>query len=289
MDDNEPQPEEDQDLAERIRERGDMLKEGVEDVVENVSETLDETYQRTAEAVADADIPAKAKEIGGKLAEGAKRFRKRTKDRLDALTKGTKKTVDQIREGGERLVKRGPDPERQMAVLKELWDTVLLYDTEKGYNPSQKKGEMACTVLLVGTTAEENVEFMDTFIEYAGTKAEEAALGFGTVRINSDYVIDGDTFTSGQNLKVLLSKGMDKAGVGLILVEDIDLLYRESDEYNNPLFNNRSNLGYFTRIIAKVLDKDEDYNAGNWLLVMTTADRDELPAKIEEILQKELI
>ena len=257
--------------VETVKATADDLKRKLRERLSLLGKKAGESYQSASEAVKGADLGEKAKAIGASIGERAKGARE-----------GLKKTLT---DGKDRIT-HAPDPEKQIVQLQELVDTMLLYDPVKRTNPTLRDEAMTRVCLVTGTTVEDNAALMETLVEYAAERAGEKGLPYKTVRVDSTYVVDNSSLKSNENLKRLLTQGTDQNGIALILVEDADLLYRETDRHGTPLFNNRARLNYLVKK-AMSLGEDGEYS-GNWLMVLTTADRASVSAEFKDLINEEI-
>lgn len=268
--------------ADVVRATADDLRRKLRERLNLLGKKAGESYQSAADAVKGADLGEKAKAIGASIGEKMKLFGSGLGERARGAREGLKKTLT---DGKDRIT-HAPNPEKQIVQLQELVDTLLLYDPVKRANPTLRDEAMTRVALVTGTTVEDNAALMETLIEYAAERAGEKGLPYRTVRVDSTYVVDNNTLQSNENLKRLLSQGTDKNGIALILVEDADLLFRETDRHGTPLFNNRARLTYLVKRVGSQA-VDGEY-AGNWLMVLTTADRASVSADFKDIINEEL-
>ncbi len=276
-------------LEERLAEGADPARATADDLKRRLRERLNllgkkagESYQNAADAVKDADLGEKARAIGASIGERARAVGAGLGERAKGAREGLKKTLTE----GKEKITHAPNPEKQIVQLQELVDTLLLYDPVKRANPTLRDEAMTRVALVTGTTVEDNAALMETLVEYAAERAGEKGLPYRTVRVDSTYVVDNSSLKSNENLKRLLTQGTDQNGISLILVEDADLLYRETDRHGTPLFNNRARLNYLVKK-ALSLGEDGEY-AGNWLMLLTTADRASVSAEFKNLINEEI-
>ena len=268
--------------VETVKATADDLKRKLRERLSLLGKKAGESYQSASEAVKGADLGEKARAIGASIGERARAIGAGIGERAKGAREGLKKTLT---DGKDRIT-HAPDPEKQIVQLQELVDTMLLYDPVKRTNPTLRDEAMTRVCLVTGTTVEDNAALMETLVEYAAERAGEKGLPYKTVRVDSTYVVDNSSLKSNENLKRLLTQGTDQNGIALILVEDADLLYRETDRHGTPLFNNRARLNYLVKK-AMSLGEDGEY-AGNWLMVLTTADRASVSAEFKDLINEEI-
>ncbi len=306
--------EEQQTLEEVLKEGGEVALERLE----GASEALKNAYLRTAQNLKDAKLGEKAKEAGSVFAGRLKRASERTKENLgkfskktkenmedfsektaesmgtlgektkegwDNIAKGTKDGIGKLKDGAEDVILKIPNPEKQTAYLTGLWETILQYDVETNSNPAMDS-DTPYIILLEGGDSDANAELVQSLFRQFKDMAEEAGVPYNAVQVNSKYVIENNPLASNDRLKKMLGRGMDDSGVGLICVEDVDLMYKETDRYGGPHFNNRSRLIYLE---GKLLQQSSTDNyKGNWLVVCTLTRKKDLPGKLEELVHKEV-